>query len=76
MASLNDKIVERLDLLDSMSDIDVLQKKDVIYSREYATTPDMQCPTCDKFLLTDYPRFCSDCGTRLHYRNNEEDLDY
>ena len=55
MASLNDKIVERLELLDSMSDIDVLQKKDVIYSREYATTPDMQCPTCDKFLLTDYP---------------------
>ena len=21
-------------------------------------------------------RFCSDCGTRLHYRNNEEDSDY
>lgn len=52
---------------------ELFSKKDVVYSREYATTPDMNCPVCDKVLLTNYPRFCSDCGTRLHYRGSEED---
>lgn len=46
--------------------------KDVVYSREYATTPDMQCPTCGKVLLTNYPRYCSDCGTKLRYRHERE----
>ena len=72
---------DRLDSLDkavngdmSLGEIkELLVKKDVIYSREYATTPDMNCPTCNKVILADYPRFCSNCGTRLHYRNNEED---
>lgn len=50
----------------------ILGKKDVVYSREYSTTPDMNCPTCGRVLLTNYPRFCSDCGTRLHYKYNEE----
>lgn len=54
--------------------INLLEKKDVVYSREYATTPDMNCPSCGKTLLTNYPRFCSDCGTRLHYRNDEEEM--
>lgn len=75
MARLNRLIKAHLDLLDSQPNIEFLQKKDVIYSREYATTPDMNCPTCKKFLFTNYPRFCSDCGTRLHYKNNEEDMD-
>ena len=38
-----------------------------IYSRLYATTPDMQCPVCGKYLLTDYPNFCSECGQRIDY---------
>lgn len=71
---------DRLDSLDkavngdmSLREIkELLVKRDVIYSREYATTPDMNCPICNKVILTDYPRFCSNCGTRLHYRNNEE----
>lgn len=71
---------DRLDSLDkvvngdmSLDEIkELLVKKDVVYSREYATTPDMNCPTCGKVLLTNFPRFCSDCGTRLHYRGNEE----
>ena len=54
--------------------INLLEKKDVVYSREYPTTPDMNCPSCGKTLLTNYPRFCSDCGTRLHYRTDEEEM--
>jgi hypothetical protein len=52
----------------------LLEKKNVIYSREYATTPSMNCPCCNNTLLTDFPKFCTDCGARLHYRNSEEDL--
>ena len=46
--------------------------KDVIYSREYATTPDMNCPCCNKVLLTNYPRYCSDCGTLLRYKHDND----
>lgn len=69
----------RLQLIEEVLDSDIsqdvrtlLEKKDVVYSREYATTPDMNCPSCNKTLLTNYPKFCSECGTRLHYRNDEE----
>lgn len=72
----------RIDYIDELLESDILdnsiryilEKKDVVYSREYATTPSMNCPCCNNTLLTDYPKFCTDCGTRLHYRNNEEDL--
>lgn len=78
---MKEKVKIRLETIDKiLSDefsfkelADVLGKKDVVYSREYATTPDMNCPTCGRVLLTNYPRFCSDCGTRLHYKYNEED---
>lgn len=76
MARLTDEIKTQLEKMDSMQEIELFQKKDVVYSREYATTPDMKCPTCGKTLLTTYPRFCSDCGTRLHYKYAEEDFDY
>lgn len=65
-----DKILDSDTINDELRNL--LEKKDVVYSREYATTPDMNCPCCNKTLLTDYPKFCSECGTRLHYRYNEE----
>lgn len=74
MARLNDAIKAQLEKMDSMQEIELFQKKNVVYSREYATTSDMNCPTCGKTLLTNYPRFCSDCGTRLHYKHSEEDF--
>lgn len=74
MARLTNVIKAQLSKMDSMPEVELLQKKDVVYSREYAAVPDMNCPTCGKTLLTTYPRFCSDCGTRLHYKYNEEDF--
>lgn len=59
-----------------MPEIELFYKKDVVYSRKYATTPDMNCSICGKNLLTTYPRFCSDCGTRLYYKYDEEYFDY
>lgn len=47
--------------------IDRSKPKKPIYSRLYATTPDMQCPVCGKYLLTDYPKFCSDCGQKIDW---------
>lgn len=76
---MKEEVKIRLEVIDKiLEDVsskelhNILGKKDVIYSREYATTPDMNCPICGRVLLTNYPRFCSDCGTRLHYKYNEE----
>ena len=51
MARLTDEIKTQLEKMDSMQEIELFQKKDVVYSREYATTPDMNCSTCGKTAL-------------------------
>ena len=46
--------------------------KKPIYSRLYATTPDMNCPVCNATLLTDEPNYCKRCGQKFNWGDEEE----
>lgn len=65
-----EKVVKARDLVIKALEKQIPNK--VKYSRLYATTPDMNCPVCNKVLLTDYPNFCSDCGKRLDWSDSNE----
>lgn len=40
--------------------------KKPIFSRLYATTPDMNCPVCGNMLIT-YPKHCEECGQKIDW---------
>lgn len=69
-------VLEEYGLTEDMSLKDCVEKqiaKKPIYSRLYATTPNMNCSVCGKTFISEYPKpkYCSVCGQKLDWSDEE-----